>query len=78
LPAATFLFVWFFIQLWGGTLANLAPGQVGGIAWWAHIGGFVGGFLFVDLFIPRRERHERSHTLDEAGLHAVWGPYHRR
>ncbi len=78
LPAAVFLFVWFFTQLWGGTLSGLAPGQAGGIAWWAHIGGFVVGFLLVDLFVPPRERGDRSHALDEAGLHAVWGPYHRR
>ncbi len=43
-PAMFFLVFWFFIQLASGSLAFVAP-QDGGTAFWAHIGGFVAGFI---------------------------------
>jgi membrane associated rhomboid family serine protease len=49
LPAVVFLGIWFFIQLFSGLMAHLAP-QAGGIAWWAHAGGFVGGIILLPLF----------------------------
>lgn len=42
LPAPLFLGVWFLLQFFQGTLAITAT-QAGGVAWWAHIGGFVFG-----------------------------------
>lgn len=52
LPAFIFLGFWFFLQLFS---AGLTPRNVGGIAFWAHIGGFIAGLLFVKIFdmIPR-------------------------
>lgn len=45
-PAVIFLGWWFILQFFNGTLSLLAtPTSVGGIAWWAHIGGFVFGAL---------------------------------
>ncbi|HAJ36659.1 MAG TPA: rhomboid family intramembrane serine protease [Chloroflexi bacterium] len=51
----------FFIGLWfGGQLVNalatsaLAPPDVGGVAWWAHVGGFVAGIVLVRLFVAGR------------------------
>ncbi len=46
LPAVVFLGLWFFAQLSGG-LASLgvAGAGAGGIAWWAHVGGFVSGLV---------------------------------
>lgn len=46
-PAIVFAGVWFLIQLAQGTSELLAPNMGGGIAWWAHIGGFVAGVAFV-------------------------------
>jgi hypothetical protein len=45
-PAWLFLGVWFAMQLLQGTFAigNL---ESGGVAWWAHVGGFVAGVLWV-------------------------------
>jgi membrane associated rhomboid family serine protease len=45
LPAIFFLGVWFFEQLFSGALWALSPlaAQAGGVAWFAHIGGFVAG-----------------------------------
>ena len=52
LPAFIFLGYWLLIQLFS---AGLTPKNVGGIAFWAHIGGFIAGLLFVKIFdaIPR-------------------------
>ena len=41
-PAPLFLGIWFLIQFFLGTFA-LTSTQSGGVAWWAHIGGFVAG-----------------------------------
>lgn len=44
LPASVFLGIWFAIQFFQGTLA-ITSTETGGVAWWAHIGGFAVGFL---------------------------------
>jgi len=43
LPAPVFLGLWFLMQLFQGTFAAVSV-QSAGVAWWAHIGGFVAGF----------------------------------
>jgi membrane associated rhomboid family serine protease len=48
-PAVLFLPLWIFIQLFSG-LASLGVPQAGGVAWWAHIGGFACGLLLVRIF----------------------------
>ena len=57
-PAFLFLVFWFVQQLLTGALASFAtePGQAGGVAWWAHIGGFLAGLLFVGLFQNPKRR----------------------
>lgn len=54
LPAWLFLGIWFGMQLLQGSFAigNL---ESGGVAWWAHVGGFVAGVLSV-LAFHRRDR----------------------
>ncbi len=47
IPAFFFLGVWFLIQFIN---AAGSVGAGGGIAWWAHVGGFVFGILFLKLF----------------------------
>lgn len=48
IPAVFFLGFWFIMQF-----INAAgdTGNAGGIAWWAHIGGFVSGMVFLKLFL---------------------------
>jgi len=46
IPAFFFLGIWLFFQLIN---AAGSDGSAGGIAWWAHIGGFVGGMLALKL-----------------------------
>lgn len=43
IPAFVFTALWFGFQFWQGTGALFATGMTGGVAWWAHIGGFMAG-----------------------------------
>lgn len=59
IPALVYLGLWFLMQLLNGTLALAVDTfQGGGVAWWAHIGGFVTGMALVKLFEPRRRRRD--------------------
>ena len=53
LPAVIFLAFWFISQLFSGWLM-LSGGTGSGIAWWAHIGGFLFGMAAGPLLAPRR------------------------
>jgi membrane associated rhomboid family serine protease len=46
IPAVLMLGYWFFIQLFSG-VASLGMGDQGGVAWFAHIGGFIVGALWM-------------------------------
>lgn len=52
LPAYAFLGLWFVQQLFSGlgSIAPQTPEEAGGVAWWAHIGGFVYGVVLGFLF----------------------------
>ena len=49
IPAFIFLGFWFFIQFFNGTFSLGTSNIYGGIAWWAHIGGFLGGLYIISL-----------------------------
>lgn len=51
-PAVIFLVIWFISQIYSGLFAM--QGAASGIAWWAHIGGFLFGFIAVSFFARRR------------------------
>ena len=53
-PALVFLGVWFFFQLWSGHYAVTHPQSGGGVAFFAHIGGFAFGMLTVSLVAQRK------------------------
>src|SRR5919108_1055895 len=48
-PAILFLIFWFVSQLYSGLFA-VQEGMSSGIAWWAHIGGFIFGLIMVPFF----------------------------
>jgi membrane associated rhomboid family serine protease len=52
LPAWTMLIYWLVLQVLGGVTA-VAGAKAGGVAFWAHIGGFVAGAVLVKLFAQR-------------------------
>ena len=62
----------FLRQVLSGTIAGLSASQVGGIAFWAHVGGFAAGVVLHRLFIlPERERPRRFER-DEYGIEGAW------
>jgi membrane associated rhomboid family serine protease len=54
IPAWVFIAVWFGFQAWSGGMEILHPSEGGGVAFFAHIGGFAFGLLAVRLFAVRR------------------------
>jgi membrane associated rhomboid family serine protease len=52
IPAVIYLGFWFLSQLFTGVaaLSPLAAAEQGGVAFFAHVGGFVAGFILVKLF----------------------------
>ena len=60
LPAWVFLGYWFLLQFLSGTATAFggASQNTGGIAFWAHVGGFVAGILLIKL-LPERPRRYR-------------------
>jgi len=63
-PAFIFLGLWFILQLQSGALSlSASAGRTGGVAFWAHIGGFAAGFVLLRLMMPRTApwiRRERA------------------
>jgi membrane associated rhomboid family serine protease len=64
--AAVFIGLWFVLQVLQGTLSLLSPSE-GGVAWWAHIGGFLTGLL-IGPMLHRSVRGYRSYQPDEGIL----------
>lgn len=59
LPAIIFIGFWFLYQLYMGFLSLVAPFiYYAGVAFWAHIGGFIGGIILC-LIIGRKARRRR-------------------
>jgi membrane associated rhomboid family serine protease len=53
IPAVVFLGIWFVFQLWDGGFAILHPQAAGGVAFFAHVGGFAFGLVTVRFVIKR-------------------------
>jgi membrane associated rhomboid family serine protease len=48
LPAFLILGFWFVLQFFNGILSlKFSTAGIGGVAWWAHVGGFVTGLVLV-------------------------------
>ncbi|NOZ60052.1 MAG: rhomboid family intramembrane serine protease [Calditrichaeota bacterium] len=60
IPASIFLAIWFFMQFISGTLSLGAHEAYSGVAWWAHVGGFVAGILAIVLIFPRKKYARES------------------
>ncbi len=61
LPALIYLIVWFALQLYWGIESGVAGALMGGVAWWAHIGGFLFGIAAGPLVAQARERRRIAH-----------------
>lgn len=58
IPAPFVLILWFITQLLSGTASIADTAQSGGVAWWAHIGGFAFGVVVALLLAPFRGSRE--------------------
>ncbi len=67
MPAAIYAGFWFLLQLVQGLGSLMAGPLEGGVAWWAHIGGFVFGWLIIPILVSRRH-HPRRPQGDEGWL----------
>lgn len=64
IPAVFYLGMWFLSQLSNGLFSIMAGVQAfGGVAWWAHVGGFIAGLALAPFFA--RRRYVRRMYLDE-------------
>ncbi len=69
LPAILFLGFWFLTQFLSGGMSLLGNQEsAGGIAWWAHIGGFIFGAWFAHS-AARKDQHRRTRRQE----FDVWG-----
>jgi membrane associated rhomboid family serine protease len=70
LPAWAMLIYWAFLQFAGG-LTSVVDEQTGGVAFWAHLGGFVAGVVLIKLF-ERRDRVAAHTSRHWEPQRAVW------
>ena len=57
IPALFLLGYWFLLQFFSGfQMQSIESATQGGVAWWAHVGGFAAGLLLALLFRPKRQR----------------------
>ena len=68
LPAWVMLIYWMFLQFVGG-ITSIAAEEGGGVAFWAHIGGFVAGVVLVKVFENRKRAmaHSAHHFRPRVG-----------
>lgn len=57
-PAVFYLLAWFAVQLYAGISAGAEGPLVGGVAWWAHVGGFLFGVAAAPILVhkPKAKR----------------------
>jgi len=66
-PAILLITVWMLLQIFGGLAGLGTGGAAGGVAYWAHIGGFVAGYLGIRYVFGRdlaRLRALQRHEID--------------
>ena len=73
LPAIVYLGFWMVTQIFSGTLALAGPNEVGGVAWWAHVGGFTAGIV-LRFFLARRGTPYRRPWRASPEIETAWVP----
>jgi len=62
IPAVIYLVFWAILQFFNGVLSLAGNAALGGVAYWAHIGGFVAGLALVRLFAHRPYAYYRWYS----------------
>jgi membrane associated rhomboid family serine protease len=60
IPAVVYLLFWFAIQLYAGLEQSGREAAMGGVAWWAHVGGFMFGVALAPILATNRPSRRRS------------------
>jgi membrane associated rhomboid family serine protease len=60
IPALIFIGIWFLIQFFNGVLSQ-GVSAAGGVAYWAHVGGFLSGLVLVWFFGSRVKNRQRAY-----------------
>jgi len=76
IPAVAYLGIWFLTQLFSGAASLANAADVGGVAWWAHLGGFISGIVLHFFFKSRKRSPRRLHK-DEMGWEGAWRSLYR-
>jgi membrane associated rhomboid family serine protease len=72
LPAVIYLLFWLLSQIMGGAISGLTASEVGGVAWWAHVGGFATGMVTQWFFRSSEDKARRAFQRDEYGVERAW------
>jgi membrane associated rhomboid family serine protease len=74
-PALFFAGLWFIVQILQGTSSLFTQSAIGGIAWWAHIGGFVAGWYLVRKLDPAPALAWPGVRWTPSGVRFGWQPW---
>lgn len=69
MPALVFAGLWFITQVMQAAGSLALPAGAGGVAWWAHIGGFLAGWMLLPRTAPPANAVEDAHA---AARSALW------
>lgn len=69
-PALVFIGFWFVTQVFSGVSSIIVPFSDGGIAWWAHVGGFIFGLLVIPLI--RKKRWQYRCFYEDGHYHCLY------
>ncbi len=69
IPALGYALIWFGFQFLEGFFNLASPGMGAGIAWWAHIGGFIAGLVLIPLW---RFGPDRTYDEEEVRYRGGW------
>jgi membrane associated rhomboid family serine protease len=72
IPALIYLGFWALSQVFSGTLSLAKPEDVGGVAWWAHVGGFLAGLVLHFFFVQQRASTYRRPSRDQYLTENAW------
>jgi membrane associated rhomboid family serine protease len=62
IPAIVYLLIWFGLQLYSGISSGPNGPLLGGVAWWAHVGGFLFGVAAAPLIAAKPVKRRRVST----------------
>lgn len=70
--AVFYLGYWFLLNFFSGVMALTATSDTGGVAFWAHVGGFLTGILLLPWFLRPLSQRQPCHA-DEGRIEHAWG-----